>query len=74
MAAIHNAKQREPAILEREHCVTWLSGTAEEAHSVLRQYPDDRLLAYPVSSRVDDPKNSDSGLIEKDSNADSLAI
>jgi len=30
----------------------------------LKQYPDDLMLAWAVSSRVNTPKNNDSGLIE----------
>jgi putative SOS response-associated peptidase YedK len=66
MAQIHNAKKREPAMLTREDCVTWLGGSAEQAFSVLKQYPDELLLAYPVSHRVNSPKNNDARLMEKE--------
>ena len=64
MAQIHNDKKREPAILARENCQTWLSGTPEQARAALRQYPDDLLVAYAVSKRVNNPKNNDARLIE----------
>jgi len=64
MAQIHNDKKREPAILAREDCQTWLSGTPEQARAALRQYPDDLLVAYAVSKRVNNPKNNDARLIE----------
>jgi hypothetical protein len=31
---------------------------------VLQQYPDELLIATPVSTRVNAPKNNDAGLIE----------
>jgi putative SOS response-associated peptidase YedK len=52
MAQIHNAGKREPAILSREDCQPWLSGTPGQAPGVLRQYPDDLLGAYAISKRV----------------------
>jgi putative SOS response-associated peptidase YedK len=64
MAQIHNAGKREPAILSREDWILWLSGTPEQARGALRQYPDDLLLAYAVSKRVNSPKNNDAQLIE----------
>ena len=67
MRDIHNTGKnpyRMPAILRPEDHAAWLSGTAEEAKSVLLQYPDDRLHAYRVSTRVNAPKNDDASLIE----------
>jgi putative SOS response-associated peptidase YedK len=64
MAEIHNAKQREPAMLAREDCMPWLTGTREQARAVLRQYPDELLLAYPVSNRVNRPENDDASLVQ----------
>ena len=64
MAQIHNTKQREPAILRREDIETWLSGTPDEAYACLAPYPDDLRSAWPVSTRVNSPKNNDATLIE----------
>jgi len=66
MAEIHNApdKQRMPVILDRKDYEAWLSGTPEEARAVLKQYPADSMLAWPVSTRVGSPKNNDARLIE----------
>ena len=61
---IHNSKQRMPAILEKADREAWLSGTAEEAWDTLVPYPDDMMVAWPVSTRVNAPKNNDSNLIE----------
>jgi len=64
MAQIHNAKQREPAMLAREDCGAWLAGSAEDARAALKPYPDELLLAYPISQRVNSPRNNDATLIE----------
>ena len=65
MSEIHNAKHRMPAILAREDRDAWLKGTGDEAFATLRQYPDTRLVATPVSARVNAPKNNDAALIER---------
>jgi putative SOS response-associated peptidase YedK len=57
MAEIHNAKKREPAILRREDREAWLEGSPHDAKAVLRQYPDELLHAYRVSTRVNSPDN-----------------
>ena len=64
MSAIHNAKHRMPAILAREDRDAWLEGTADDAFAALKQYPDAHLVATPVSTRVNAPKNNDAKLIE----------
>lgn len=64
LAEIHNARKREPAMLQRQDMTTWLHGTPEQAHAVLRQYPDERLVAYPISTRVNNPHNNSAQLIE----------
>jgi putative SOS response-associated peptidase YedK len=63
MAEIHNAKQRMPAILAAQDHEAWLSGNQLHARAALRQYPDDLLVAYKVSSRVNSPKNNDEQLV-----------
>jgi putative SOS response-associated peptidase YedK len=37
----------------------------DEARAALRQYPADLMTAYPVSTRVNTPKNNDEKLIER---------
>lgn len=66
MAEIHNApgKQRMPVILAREDYDAWLSGSIDEARAALKQYPAESILAWPVSTRVNAPKNNDSKLIQ----------
>ena len=54
---------RMPAILAQADQDAWLNGTKEQAKAVLKQYPDDRMVAYEVSTRVNSPKNNDDKLI-----------
>jgi putative SOS response-associated peptidase YedK len=66
LADIHNApgKQRMPVILDRADHDRWLVGSIDEARAVLKQYPADSMVAWPVSTRVNTPKNNDPGLVE----------
>ena len=64
VGAIHNSKQRMPAILEKADRVAWLTGTPEEAWETLGPYPDDLMTAWPVSKRVNTPKNNDAELLK----------
>ncbi len=64
MAEIHNAKRRMPAMLAGNDREAWLEGSAEQARATLRQYPDDLLHAYPVSTRVNSSKYNDEQLLE----------
>jgi len=41
----------------------WLDGSIDDARAALKQYPADSMLAWPVSSRVNSPKNNDAKLI-----------
>ena len=61
---IHNTKHRMAAILEKTHREAWLSSTPEEAWETLTPYPDDLMVAWSVSTRVNMPKNNDAKLIE----------
>jgi putative SOS response-associated peptidase YedK len=65
MAQIHNTKLREPAILQRKHQQAWLAATPEEAFACLEPYPDDLRSAWPVSKRVNSPRNNDERLIAR---------
>jgi putative SOS response-associated peptidase YedK len=64
MTEIHNVKHRMPAILAKEDRDTWLTAGPEEAFKVIKQYPDTHMVATPVSTRVNTPKNNDAELIE----------
>ena len=65
MGKIHNAKKREPAILARADRQTWLNGPPEAARATLKPYPDELYVFYPVSKRVNSPKNNDAALTER---------
>jgi putative SOS response-associated peptidase YedK len=64
MAQIHNTKRREPAILTAADCRTWLGGTAEQGCALLQPYPDELLVAWPVSRRVNSPSSNDEKLLQ----------
>ena len=48
----------------KEDREAWLSGTHEEAWNTLKSYPDGHMVAWPVSSRVNSPKNDEAILIQ----------
>jgi putative SOS response-associated peptidase YedK len=52
-----------PAILAKEDREAWLSGSPDEAWSTLKPYADEHLVAWPVSRRVNTPKNNDPELV-----------
>jgi putative SOS response-associated peptidase YedK len=52
---------RMPVILPEEHHDSWLSG--EAGKEVLVPYPPERMKAWPVSSRVNSPKNDHAEII-----------
>jgi putative SOS response-associated peptidase YedK len=62
VAELHN---RMPAILEPEDYEAWLRA-ADTAipQAMLRPFPSQLMQAYPVSKRVNSPKNDDAALIE----------
>jgi putative SOS response-associated peptidase YedK len=64
LGEIHNTQQRMPAIVAREDREAWLSGSPEAAWAVLKPYPDEHMVAWPVSARVNKPANNDAALIE----------
>jgi putative SOS response-associated peptidase YedK len=64
MTEIHNVKHRMPAILAKEDRDAWLTDTPDQAFSMIKPYPDTHMVATPVSTRVNAPKNSDAKLIE----------
>jgi putative SOS response-associated peptidase YedK len=67
MRWVHNTGAhpfRMPALLAKEDREQWLTGSAAEAKAVLKPYPQDRMVAYQVSTRVNSPKNNDAALID----------
>ncbi|GAC1306098.1 MAG: SOS response-associated peptidase [Steroidobacteraceae bacterium] len=77
MKHVHNAGQhphRMPAILKREDQDAWLTGSIDEARSVLKPYDPGLMVAYEVSPTVNSPKNDSPANIEPiDVAADSTA-
>jgi putative SOS response-associated peptidase YedK len=63
LAQIHNSKQRMPAILRREDQEAWLLGTLDEARAAIAPYPAELMVAWPVSARVNSPRNDGPDLI-----------
>jgi putative SOS response-associated peptidase YedK len=65
LAEIHNEKPRMPAVLAAEDEERWLSGSASEARAVLNPYPEDLMVGYRVSRRVNSARlPNDASLIE----------
>ena len=65
MAQIHNApgKGRMPAMLPAAALDAWLHGSPQQALAVLQPFPAELLVAWPVSTRVNSPKNDDPELV-----------
>jgi hypothetical protein len=50
-----------PVILPEEHHDSWLSG--EAGKEILVPFPADQMKAWPISARVNSPKNNDAEII-----------
>ncbi|MBS0378241.1 MAG: SOS response-associated peptidase [Proteobacteria bacterium] len=65
LAEIHNEKQRMPAVLAAEDEDAWLGTDPAAALAALRPYPDELMVGYRVSRRVNSPRlPNDASLIE----------
>jgi putative SOS response-associated peptidase YedK len=65
LAEVHNGKQRMPAVLSDSDHATWLGGDTAAAHALLKSYPEELMLAWRVSRRVNAAKlPNDATLIE----------
>ncbi len=64
MKPIH---RRMPVILPREHYDHWLQPDQEPEvlRALMEPYPDEQMVAWPVSRRVNSPTNDDPDLIEE---------
>jgi putative SOS response-associated peptidase YedK len=62
LSEIHNGGLRMPAILRAEDHEAWLAGTLDDARHALAAYPDDGMLAWPVSPRVNSAKTDEETL------------
>jgi putative SOS response-associated peptidase YedK len=63
LAEVHNTTDRMPAILHRDEYEPWLTAPAARARLLLRTHPQDRMVAHPVSPRVNSLKYDDDQLI-----------
>mgnify|MGYP002277228562 CR=1 FL=1 len=61
---VSDLHHRMAVILDPEAESTWLHGSVEEAAALLDPYPAAEMEAYPVSTRVNDPRNDASDLID----------
>lgn len=64
MATIHN---RMPVMLGQDAWPVWLGeagATPDELQTLCRPFPSERMISWPVSPRVGNVKNMDSGLVE----------
>lgn len=64
MSSIHNSQKRMPAILQHEDVEIWLSGSPAQARAALQPYPSDHMVAWPVSTKVNSPRNNAADLIQ----------
>ena len=64
ISEIHNSGLRMPALLTREQRELWLFGTVDSAGTALAAYPDERLLSYAVSDRINSPHSNGETLVE----------
>jgi putative SOS response-associated peptidase YedK len=66
-ALVRRIHDRMPVILKPDDYAIWLDPSAkpESLQALLRPIEDDALLAVPVSSRVNSPKNEDPSVIEQ---------
>jgi putative SOS response-associated peptidase YedK len=53
---------RMPVILPEDRFDVWLSG--EAGKEILVPYPADQMTVWPISARVNSPKNDDAGILE----------
>ncbi len=66
-ALLADVHDRMPVILAPENWPAWLGERetdAAELKSLLRPYPAEDMIIWPVDKRVGDPKNKDPSLIE----------
>ena len=62
VAQVHT---RMPVILAEEHHAKWLGEIADgDLKELLKPYPADEMKMWPISQRVNSPKNDDPSLVE----------
>jgi len=55
---------RMPVIVQPKDCERWLDPENQDVADILAPAPSSGMIAYPVSRRVNCPKNDDAKLIE----------
>jgi putative SOS response-associated peptidase YedK len=55
---------RMPLIVQPKNYSKWLDPTNQDVSDMLVPYPSKGIIGYPVSRRVNSPKNDDAGLIK----------
>lgn len=63
-ALLPEDQRRMPAILASEDHEAYLAGSPEEAFAVLKPYPADLMIAWPVSNKVNTVRNATPDLIQ----------
>ncbi len=62
VSEIHN---RMPVMLDKENCWEWLEDRpVTELTEMLKPYPSEKMESYPVSTRVNNPREEDARLVE----------
>ena len=62
VSAIHN---RMPVMLDKDTCWRWLAPqSVDELAELLKPYPAEKMRAYPVSTRLNNPNEDDLQLIQ----------
>ncbi|MBL8265548.1 SOS response-associated peptidase [Steroidobacter sp.] len=63
LADVHNTSRRMPAILHKSEYEPWLRGSTARARSLLRTYPQERMVTHAVSPRINSLRFNDERLI-----------
>ncbi|MFC4358927.1 SOS response-associated peptidase [Halobium salinum] len=63
-ATVSGLHDRMAVVLAPDEEDAWLDADPDAAGALLDPYPDDAMHAYPVSTRVNSPRNDDPSLVE----------
>ena len=69
---VRQIHSRMPLVLAPADYIRWLSDE-EDPRDLLKPFPAEPMTTWPVSTRVNSPKNEDPGVIEQMVNADVTA-
>lgn len=62
IAPVHN---RMPVILDKSDYDAWLDPSNKAVAPLLKSYPSDEMMTYPVSTMVNSPRNDSAELLER---------